>query len=185
MRVPWAKRAVGQFVVAEATGIRSFTPGSRVWAQRGGRWWTAVVLRGSSDGSYRVRYDDWGAGGDEDVPSARVAPAGAAPPGPRGTQSFEMLAAGLAAIAILGGVVGLAVARDLDRTLDVPDDLAERAVPETSSLTRERIVWVRRDGAWHPAVVLGAGDDGTMRVHYQDEIVDRDGAVPIDQIRLR
>jgi hypothetical protein len=95
------------------------------------------------------------------------------------------LAAGLALITILGGVVGLAVARDLDRRLDVPDDLAERAVPDTSSLTRERIVWARRDGAWHPAVVLGSGEDGTIRVHYQDEVLDRDGAVPLDRIRLR
>jgi hypothetical protein len=33
--------------------------------------------------------------------------------------------------------------------------------------------------------VLGSGEDGTIRVHYQDEVLDRDGAVPLDRIRLR
>ena len=167
------------------TNGRSWARGAAIWAKHDGTWWHAVILRANADGTHRVRYDEWGASADEDLGGDHIASGLGAPPGRAGRWTLESIGASAAGIVLVALVVCFAILRDQRGALAAPSGLATSPAPALTALPRERTVWVERDGVWHPAVVLDALPGARVRVHYQDQWIDRDQDVTLDRVRLR
>lgn len=106
-----------------------FARGSRVWVERRGRWWPAIVVRTTSRATYRVHYEDGLVTPDEDLPAARVAAWQHEPPGPRGSDLGECALA-IAALVLL--VLMVAVVTLVREVESAPGAGGDAPVPESA-----------------------------------------------------